>query len=69
MQEPTGKSGKRLQRTSMQARVADELRQMIISGELPPRSGLSEMALSETFGVSRTPIREALKQLQIEGLV
>lgn len=42
---------------------------MIISGELAPRSGLSEMALSETFGVSRTPIREALKQLQIEGLV
>ncbi|MFI6810637.1 GntR family transcriptional regulator [Streptomyces luteogriseus] len=54
---------------SMQARVAEELRQMIISGELPPRSGLSEMALSETFGVSRTPIREALKQLQTEGLV
>jgi DNA-binding GntR family transcriptional regulator len=42
---------------------------MIISGELAPRSSLSEMALSETFGVSRTPIREALKQLQIEGLV
>lgn len=53
----------------MQARVAEELRQMIITGELPPRSSLSEMALSETFGVSRTPIREALKQLQIEGLV
>ncbi|MFF5670410.1 GntR family transcriptional regulator [Streptomyces hygroscopicus] len=66
MQRPTGK---RLQQTSMQARVAEELRQMIISGELPPRSSLSEMALSETFGVSRTPIREALKQLQIEGLV
>ncbi|MFD8460621.1 GntR family transcriptional regulator [Streptomyces antimycoticus] len=66
MQQPTGK---RLQQTSMQARVAEELRQMIISGELPPRSSLSEMALSETFGVSRTPIREALKQLQIEGLV
>ncbi|MEV6700358.1 GntR family transcriptional regulator [Streptomyces sp. NPDC051453] len=56
-------------KTSMQAQVADELRQMIISGELPPRSSLSEMALSETFGVSRTPIREALKQLQTEGLV
>lgn len=69
MQEPTGKTGKRLQQTSMQARVAEELRQMIISGELPPRSSLSEMALSETFGVSRTPIREALKQLQTEGLV
>ncbi|MEU7488603.1 GntR family transcriptional regulator [Streptomyces sp. NPDC042319] len=53
----------------MQARVADELRQMIISGELQPGSSLSEMTLSENFGVSRTPIREALKQLQIEGLV
>ncbi|MEV8568232.1 GntR family transcriptional regulator [Streptomyces sp. NPDC051322] len=69
MQQPTGRAGKRIQQTSMQARVAEELRQMIISGELPPRSSLSEMALSETFGVSRTPIREALKQLQIEGLV
>lgn len=58
-----------MQQTSMQAKVAEELRQMIISGELPPRSSLSEMALSQTFGVSRTPIREALKQLQIEGLV
>ena len=66
MQEPTSK---RLNQTSMQARVAEELRQMIISGELAPRSSLSEMALSETFGVSRTPIREALKQLQTEGLV
>ncbi|MBZ6136355.1 MULTISPECIES: GntR family transcriptional regulator [Streptomyces] len=69
MQEPTGRSVKRLPKASMQARVAGELREMIISGELPPRSSLSEMALSETFGISRTPIREALKQLQTEGLV
>ncbi|MEU6114264.1 GntR family transcriptional regulator [Streptomyces sp. NPDC047117] len=68
MQESPG-TAKRLPRTSMQARVADELRQMIISGELQPGSSLSEMTLSENFGVSRTPIREALKQLQIEGLV
>ena len=68
MQEATGAS-KRLQQKSMQARVAEELRQMIIGGELRPGASLSEMALSETFGVSRTPIREALKQLQIEGLV
>ncbi|MEU0137656.1 GntR family transcriptional regulator [Streptomyces sp. NPDC006296] len=69
MQEPTRSKRTSLQQTSMQAKVAEELRQMIISGELPPRSSLSEMALSQTFGVSRTPIREALKQLQIEGLV
>ncbi|WP_406151577.1 GntR family transcriptional regulator [Streptomyces sp. NBC_01012] len=69
MQEPTGSTRSPLQQTSMQAKVAEELRQMIISGELPPGSSLSEMALSQNFGVSRTPIREALKQLQIEGLV
>lgn len=69
MQQTPEQPGKHLQQTSMRARVAEELRRMIISGELPPRSNLSEVALSETFGVSRTPIREALKQLQIEGLV
>ncbi|NEB07890.1 GntR family transcriptional regulator [Streptomyces coelicoflavus] len=69
MQEPMERQGKRLPKASRQAQVAGELRQMIISGELPPRSSLSEVALSEHFGVSRTPIREALKQLQTEGLV
>ncbi|MEB8342480.1 GntR family transcriptional regulator [Streptomyces endophyticus] len=69
MQEPDHPARRPLQQTSMQAKVAEELRRMIISGELPPRSSLSEMTLSQTFGVSRTPIREALKQLQIEGLV
>ncbi|MGW2340920.1 GntR family transcriptional regulator [Streptomyces sp. NPDC001661] len=69
MQEPNSLARRPLQQTSMQAKVAEELRRMIISGELPPRSSLSEMTLSQTFGVSRTPIREALKQLQIEGLV
>lgn len=69
MQEPNQPARRPLQQTSMQAKVAEELRRMIISGELPPRSSLSEMTLSQTFGVSRTPIREALKQLQIEGLV
>ncbi|MFZ3555313.1 MULTISPECIES: GntR family transcriptional regulator [unclassified Streptomyces] len=69
MQEPNSLARRPLTQTSMQAKVAEELRRMIISGELPPRSSLSEMTLSQTFGVSRTPIREALKQLQIEGLV
>ncbi len=35
----------------------------------PPGLNLSELALAEEFGVSRTPVREALKQLQTEGLV
>jgi DNA-binding GntR family transcriptional regulator len=53
----------------LQARVADELRRLINSGEFAPGASLSETALAEAFGVSRTPIREALKQLQVEGLI
>lgn len=54
---------------SIQARVIDDLRERIISGALEPGVSLSEIALADAFGVSRTPVREALKQLQTEGLV
>jgi DNA-binding GntR family transcriptional regulator len=54
---------------NMQGRVIAEMRRRIISGELAPGVSLSEVALAESFGVSRTPVREALKQLQTEGLV
>ncbi|GAB2931901.1 GntR family transcriptional regulator [Streptomyces mayteni] len=54
---------------SMQGRVIDEMRRRIISGDLPAGASLSEVVLAESFGVSRTPVREALKQLQTEGLV
>ena len=52
-----------------QGRVIAEMRRRIISGELSAGVNLSELALAEAFGVSRTPVREALKQLQTEGLV
>jgi DNA-binding GntR family transcriptional regulator len=54
---------------SIQGRVIAEMRRRIISGEIEPAASLSELALAEEFGVSRTPVREALKQLQTEGLV
>lgn len=54
---------------SIQARVVDAMRQRIIDGSMEPGGALSELALAEEFSVSRTPIREALKQLQTEGLV
>lgn len=54
---------------SIQARVIAEMRRRIISGEAASGALLSELALAEEFGVSRTPVREALKQLQTEGLV
>ncbi|MEV7392230.1 GntR family transcriptional regulator [Streptomyces sp. NPDC091215] len=53
----------------MQATVIAEMRRRIIKGDVEPGSSLSETALAEEFGVSRTPVREALKQLQTEGLV
>jgi DNA-binding GntR family transcriptional regulator len=59
----------RIDTSSIQERLTDEVRRLIISGELKPRARLSEHALAESFGVSRTPVREALKQLQVEGLV
>lgn len=42
---------------------------MITTGELQPGAPVSEVRLAEQFGVSRTPVREALKELQVEGLV
>ncbi len=54
---------------SAQATVADSIRSRIISGEFELGASLSEGALATEFGVSRTPVREALKQLQTEGLV
>ena len=50
-------------------RVYRKLRQMILSGELPPQTRLVEIHLGEQFGVSRTPVREALKRLAAEKLV
>jgi len=49
--------------------VADQLRQQIYSRTLEPGSWIDEMKLSQAFGISRTPMREALKVLAVEGLV
>ncbi|HKA80919.1 MAG TPA: GntR family transcriptional regulator [Xanthobacteraceae bacterium] len=45
------------------------LRDMILDGELGPGSRIPEQALCARFGVSRTPLREALKMLSVKGLV
>jgi DNA-binding GntR family transcriptional regulator len=49
--------------------VADEIRQMIVSGELPPGERLFEDRLAEQLGVSRNPVREAIRALEGTGLV
>lgn len=45
------------------------LRGMIVEGELPPGARISEMAICDRYGLSRTPLREALKVLAAEGLI
>ena len=49
--------------------VFNTLRQAILKGELKPGERLMEIALADKLGVSRTPIREALRKLEQEGLV
>ncbi len=50
-------------------RVLDKLREAILSGRFQPGQRLIERELVEQLGVSRTPIREALRKLELEGLV
>ena len=49
--------------------VAERLRQQIFARALEPGSWIDEQKLSREFGISRTPLREALKVLAVEGLV
>ena len=49
--------------------VFNTLRQAILRGEMEPGERLMEIALAERLGVSRTPIREAMRKLEQEGLV
>ena len=49
--------------------VAEGLRQRIFQRELEPGSWIDELKLAEEYGISRTPLREALKVLAAEGLV
>lgn len=49
--------------------VAELLRQRIYSRELAPGSWIDELKLAQAYGISRTPLREALKLLASEGLV
>jgi DNA-binding GntR family transcriptional regulator len=49
--------------------VAERLRQQIFTRQLEPGSWIDELKLCAEFGISRTPLREALKVLAVEGLV
>ncbi len=49
--------------------VLDAIRSAIMNGTLQPRERLMEIQLAEELGVSRTPIREALRKLELEGFI
>jgi DNA-binding GntR family transcriptional regulator len=57
------------QRRTRAVDLAERLERMILEGELTPGDRLDETALAARFGVSRTPVREALKQLAAIGIV
>jgi len=53
----------------LSARIADEIRSAVLSGEMRPGMRIRQELLAAKFGASRIPVREALKQLENEGLV
>ncbi|MGY0019529.1 GntR family transcriptional regulator [Streptomyces sp. cg35] len=58
-----------VERTSVRGQVLDALRAALLSGELTPGEVYSAPVLGERFGVSATPVREAMQQLAREGAV
>ena len=54
---------------SLRQLVIERLREAVISGSLSPGQRLTERELTESLGVSRTVVREALRQLEAEGLI
>ena len=60
---------KPLARRALYQDVAERLRQQIFARELEPGGWIDEMKLAADYGISRTPLREALKVLAAEGLV
>lgn len=59
----------KLTRQRLHDTVVEHLRHLIVEAVLPPGAKLNERELCETMGISRTPLREALKVLAVEGLI
>jgi DNA-binding GntR family transcriptional regulator len=59
----------KIRQNTLHGQVAERIRDMIAQGTLAPGSRVPEKQLCEQFGVSRTPLREALKVLAYEGFV
>ncbi len=70
----TNQRGRKIQKTqereiSLSAALYENVKEKIINGEVRPGSIILERPLAEEFGVSRTPVREALKRLSQEGWI
>ena len=64
-----GKTVALTERRLLHEEVVDQLRDMIVQGGLAPETKLNERVLAAQLGISRTPLREAIKYLASEGLV
>ena len=56
-------------RKSIREQAYDHLKELIVNGTIPPGERIKEIEYSEKFQISRTPLREALRMLELEGLV
>jgi len=54
---------------SIRQKIYDHLREQLLSGEIPPHHHLIENKIANEIGTSRTPVREALHSLELEGLI
>ena len=54
---------------SLRGRVFNKIRDDILSGKYKEGEELREVAIGDELGVSRTPVREAFRQLELEGLI
>lgn len=54
---------------TLREKIVETVRQAIINGHLPPGTRVAEPELADKFGISRTPIREAFRQLESEGFI
>lgn len=63
------KATRSISRKSLPEEIADDLRERILSGEMSEGQPIRQEALAGEYGVSRMPVREALRRLDAEGLV
>ncbi|MEW2283035.1 GntR family transcriptional regulator [Streptomyces sp. NPDC047841] len=68
-QRPVPEPRAAVQRSSVRGQILDALRTALVTGDLKPGEVYSGPALGERFGVSATPVREAMQQLALEGAV